>query len=337
MEYSSYVKYIEDRFPLEQPQMFGLHPNAEIGFLTQQGIMIFNVIREIQGGGGGGGGGDISVATSYIENYMGQLPINLDMIEIRGRLKDEDYTPYVIVSLQESDRMNLLLNQLRQSMTELELGISGALNVTEKMEALASDLQLNKVNAMWVKLAFPSLKNLAAWFADLLLRVEQLMDWTRILTLLKSLWLSGLFNSMSFLTAVMQTTAREKALPLDYMTNRCRFSNLRDIADILGQPPTGVNVHGLFMDGSGWEDGKGDDEGYITDSKMKDLHPYMPICNVYSVHIDEMDWTAMYHCPVFATSLRGATFIFTANVRMDPDDDEKRWILAGAALLTQDD
>jgi len=337
LDYIGYVKFIEDRFPPEMPQMFGLHPNAEIGFLTNQGMNIFSTIREIQGGGGGGGGGDISNAQSYITSYMGQLPTNLDMIEIRGRLKDEDYTPYIIVSLQESDRMNLLLNKLRSSMTELELGISGALNITEKMEVLGTDLQINRVNADWTALAYPSLKSLAAWFADLLLRVEQLIEWTRILALLKSLWLSGLFNSMSFLTAVMQITARHNSLPLDYMTNRCRFMNTRDVGDITAQPPDGVYVHGLFMEGAGWEDGKGEDEGYMTESKMKDLHPYMPICNVYSVHIDLMDWTAMYCCPVFSTSLRGATFIFQANVRMDPDDDAKRWVLAGAALLTQDD
>lgn len=233
--------------------------------------------------------------------------------------------------------MNLLLSKLRSSMTELELGISGALNVTESMEELATDLQINKVNAGWNALAFPSLKLLAPWFSDLLLRVGQLVEWTNVLTLLKSLWLSGLFNAMSFMTAVMQTTARSQQLPLDYMTNRMKFTNVRDATDLPGQPAEGVYVHGLYMEGSGWEEGKGDDEGYITDSKMKDLHPYMPICNVFSIHIDSMDWTAMYHCPVFATSMRGATFITQANVRMDPDDDEKRWVLAGAALLTQDD
>jgi len=337
MEYQGYVKYIEERFPIEQPQMYGLHPNAEIGFLTNQGISIFTTIRNISGGGGGAGGDDIGAAKVLIDSYMNQLPPNLDMIEIRGRLKEEDYTPYIIVSLQESDRMNLLMSKLRSSMTELDLGISGALNVTEAMEDLANDLMINKVNGAWAALAFPSLKTLAAWFADLLLRAAQLVDWTNLLSLLKSLWLSGLFNAMSFMTAVMQTTARANQLPLDYMTNRCRFTNTRDISEITGQPADGVHVHGLYMEGSGWEDGKGEDEGYITDSKMKDLHPYMPICNVYSVHIDVMDWTAMYHCPVFATSLRGATFIFQANVRMDPDDDEKRWVLAGAALLTQDD
>jgi len=337
MEYQGYSKYIEERFPMEQPQMYGLHPNAEIGFLTNQGVAIFRTIGEISGGSGGGGGGDIGAATPYMKLYMDQLPPNLDMLEIRSRLGPDDYTPYVIVALQESDRMNLLLSKLRGSMTELELGISGALNVTESMEGLATDLQINKVNPGWAALAYPSLKTLASWFADLLLRVQQLVDWTTILTLLKSLWLSGFFNAMSFMTSVMQTTARQQQLPLDFMVNRCRFLNTRDLSEVSGQPADGVHVHGLFMEGSGWEDGKGEDEGYITDSKMKDLHPYMPVCNVYAVHMDFMDWNAMYHCPVFSTSVRGATFIFCANVRMDPDDNEHRWVMAGAALLTQDD
>jgi dynein heavy chain len=338
MEYAQYVKYIEDKFPPEQPQMYGLHPNAEIGFLTAQGAAIWNTIREIAGGSGGSGSGDgLAAAQSFITGYMEQLPKNLDMLEIRSGLKEEDMTPYVMVSLQESERMNILLNKMRYSMIELELGISGALNITENMEELSVNLQVGRVNAGWAALAYPSLKGLAAWFADLLLRVSQLMEWTTELKLLRSLWLSGLFNPMSFMTAVMQTTARTEGLPLDFMTNRCRFTNTRDVAELSGQPADGVYIHGLYMEGSGWEEGKGEDEGYITDSKHKELHPYMPICNVFSVQIEKMDWTAMYHCPVFATSTRGATFIFQANVKMDPDDDEKRWVLAGAALLTQDD
>ena len=55
----------------------------------------------------------------------------------------------------------------------LYIGISGALNVTENMEALAASLMLNKVDGVWAKVAFPSKKPLGAWFADVLLRVEQ--------------------------------------------------------------------------------------------------------------------------------------------------------------------
>jgi dynein heavy chain len=344
MEYVHYVKYIEDRFPAEIPQMYGLHPNAEIGYLTNQGTNLFITVANISGGGGGGGGGDISAAQPIITSYQGQLPPQLDMIEIRIQVAKIEKGPFVIVSLQESDRMNILLGCLRGTMIELELGISGALNITEKMESLAADLMINKVNGNWMGNAYPSLKSLSSWFLDFLQRVEQLVNWTTILTLPKSVWMSGLFNSMSFLTSNMQVAARSNALPLDYMTNRCRFSNTRDLAEIAKVPPVGVYVHGLFLEGAGWEDGKGDDEGYITESKMKDLHPIMPICNVYAVHIDVMEWTAMYHCPVFSTTVRGGilfgpqgTFIFEANIRMDPDDNEVRWVLAGAGMLTQDD
>jgi dynein heavy chain len=336
LEYVNYAKYIEERFPPENPQMFWLHPNAEINYLTSQGIGIFNTITSISGGGSGGGGGDIAVATPIITGYQSQLPANLDMIEIRSKVKAEDMSPFILVSFAEAEKINELMSTMRFSMTELEMGIGGQLNITEKMEDLAKDLQLNQVNSAWGEKAYPSLKLLKPWFEDLMERVNQVVEWTAKLVLLKSICLSYLFNPMSFLTSNMQIAARTNSLPLDFMTNRCRFYNSRSIADV-PVAAKGVNIHGLYMEGAGWEDGKGDDEGYIQQSKMKELHPVMPYCNVFSVHIDDMDWTAMYHCPVFTTSRRGATYVFQANVRMDPDEQEVTWILAGAALLLQDD
>ena len=94
---------------------------------------------------------------------------------------------------------------------------------------------------------------------------------------------------------------------------------------------------GVFLEGAGWEDGKGQDEGYLTDSKMKELYVGLPVCEVYSVHLDDMNWDSMLHCPVFITSTRGATFVYQTNVRLDTDDNEVRWILAGAAILLNDD
>jgi len=337
MEYFGYQKFMEERFPPEQPQLFSLHPNAEIGFLTNQGISIFKTVQSVSGGSTGAAHLDISSSAPVITNYLDRLPLDLDMLTIRGLLRDEDYTPYTITSLQESDRMNLLLQEIRSSLVELELGISGQLNITEGMERLSEALQLNRVNPSWRKLAYPSLKPLAPWFADLVRRHEQLTAWTSGKTLLKSIWLPGLFNPMAFLTAVMQVTARASSLPLDYMTNRTTFLNTKDPGDLTGQPPSGVHVHGLFMEGASWEEGKGDDEGYISDSKMKELHPVMPIANVFSVPLEQMSWESMYCCPIFITSERGDTFIVSMNVRMDPDDDEKRWILLGAALLLTDD
>jgi len=338
MDYSNYQKVIEEKFPGEAPGLFGLHSNAEIGFLTNQGMSIFKTVQSVSGSDAGAQSLDLAASEPLIASYLEQLPPCIDTVELRAKLRDEEYTPYIITSFQESERMNGLLQEIRQSLSELELGIGGQLNVSDSMEHLSEALQLNRVNSTWAALAYPSLKPLGMWFADLLLRTAQLVKWTSRLALLKSIWLSGLFNPMSFLTAVMQVTARSRELPLDYMTNRTTFLNTRDPEELAGLPSSGVHVHGLFMEGASWEDGKGDDEGYIADSKMKELHPEMPIANIYSVKVDQMSWTNMYHCPVFITAERGATFIMQVNLRMDPDDeDERHWVLAGAALLMTDD
>jgi dynein heavy chain len=271
---------------------------------------------------------------------LSQLPKNFDLSAIRAKITNWD--PYIIVALQECERINALVSQVRRSLIELEMGLSGALNVSDQMEELIIALRLNRVFSMWEKLAFHSLKPLSAWLADLSLRAAQLAEWTANLKAPKSVWLSGLFNPMSYLTAVMQVTARQRDLPLDSMTNRCVFTNIKDpkleLTATSPPPPNGgVYVHGLFMEGASWEEGKGEEEGYITDSKPKVLHPQMPVLNVFAVPNSEMDWENMYRCPVFTTSARGPTYVFTANVRMEPDDKESRWILAGAALLLTDD
>jgi dynein heavy chain len=51
-EFETYKKYIEEKLPIESPQMFGLHPNAEIGYQTQMCEALFSTIIEVQGGGG---------------------------------------------------------------------------------------------------------------------------------------------------------------------------------------------------------------------------------------------------------------------------------------------
>lgn len=43
----AYKKYIEEKLPSESPNMFGLHANAEIGYLTTQGETLFSLILTI--------------------------------------------------------------------------------------------------------------------------------------------------------------------------------------------------------------------------------------------------------------------------------------------------
>lgn len=105
--------------------------------------------------------------------------------------------------------MNILLGEIKRSLEDLRLGLTGALNITDQMEALGAALQFNKVPANWEKFAYFSRKGLAAWFFDLIERNNQLTAWTTEMYTPDALCISYLFNPMSFLTAIMQKTARD--------------------------------------------------------------------------------------------------------------------------------
>ena len=88
------------------------------------------------------------------------------------------------------------------------------------MDALIGDLALNRVPNLWLKLCGQvgptgayNRKSLAAWFLDLLARVKQLKEWSDLaLQLPKSIWISGLFNPMGYVTACMQVQAPPRHL-----------------------------------------------------------------------------------------------------------------------------
>lgn len=50
----------------------------------------------------------------------------------------------------------------------MKLGLTGALNITDAMENLQRSLQYNKVPSSWESVAYPSRKNLALWFNELI-------------------------------------------------------------------------------------------------------------------------------------------------------------------------
>ena len=70
---------------------------------------------------------------------------------------------------------------------------------------------------------------LAAWYADLILRIKELESWTSDFSLPASVWLPGFFNPQSFLTAIMQSTARKNELPLDKMSLACEVTKVCSI------------------------------------------------------------------------------------------------------------
>ena len=88
---------------------------------------------------------------------------------------------------------------------------------------------------------------------------------------------------MSYITAVAQVTARSAGLPLDDMAIATEITNERDKSAFTEWPTTGAYVYGYFLEGAGWEMGRGGEEGYLTDMVLKELHPVVPVVHVTAV------------------------------------------------------
>jgi dynein heavy chain len=245
--------------------------------------------------------------------------------------------------------MNTLIQTVRTSLLELDAGMKGTLNISDAMEELSGCIFLGKQPERWIKVAYGSLKDLLLWYDDLLLRVAQLAEYSEELVAPKSLWISGLFNPMSYLTAIKQYTARSKRLALDDMGFRTQITNWFDPAEVPEKAEEGAYIHGFTVQGAAWEKGRGADEGNLMEMIPKELTPDLPVMLVTAVLVEEQialgyqldlgvcTSSAFYRCPTYVTSARGpGNFVTTVYLKLESDEaDPRKWVLAGCALIMQ--
>ncbi|XP_032136134.1 dynein heavy chain 9, axonemal isoform X1 [Sapajus apella] len=331
MDYNGYHEYIDAELPPESPYLYGLHPNAEIGFLTQTSEKLFRTVLELQPrdsqAGDGVGATREDKVKALLEEILERVTDEFNIPELMAKV--EERTPYIVVAFQECGRMNILTREIQHSLRELELGLKGELTITSHMENLQNALYFDMVPESWARRAYPSTTGLATWFLDLLNRIKELEAWTASdFTMPSTVWLTGFFNPESFLTAIMQSTARKNEWPLDQMALQCDVTK-KNREEFRSPPREGVYVHGLFMEGARWDT----QAGIITEAKLKDLTPPMPVMFIKAVPADKQDCRSVYCCPVYKTSQRGPTYVWTFNLKTK--ENPSKWVLAGVALLLQ--
>ncbi|XP_049632688.1 dynein axonemal heavy chain 9 [Suncus etruscus] len=330
MDYNGYHQYIDAELPPESPYLYGLHPNAEIGFLTQTSEKLFLTLLELQPQDSQVGDGTGSLRDEKVkillEELLERLTEEFNIPELMAKV--EERTPYIVVAFQECERMNLLTREIQRSLRELELGLKGELTMTSDMENLQNALFLDTVPDSWVRRAYPSTAGLAVWFWDVLSRIKELEIWIGDFAMPSTVWLTGFFNPQSFLTAIMQSMARKNEWPLDKMTLQCDVTK-KTKEEIRSPPREGAYVHGLFMEGARWDA----QVGIITEAKLKDLTPLMPVIYIKAIQTDKQDCRSIYACPVYKTCQRGPTYVWTFNLKTK--ENPSKWVLAGVALLLQ--
>ena len=273
--------------------------------------------------------------------------------------------------------MNTMVAEMRRSLKELDLGLKGELTITSDMEALSDSLFFDEVtftdfqNQITPPKIFKGSSLLdqaclclaqralclvrGSSFADqgkdgcveiLIISkffCKELEGWTSDFNLPSSVWLPGFFNPQSFLTAIMQSTARKNELPLDKMCLTCEVTK-KQAGEMQANKSEGAYTHGLFMEGARWDIAAGS----IAESNLKELYPSMPVMYIKAVTQDKQETRNFYECPVYKTRQRGdgamllfklhtfpsgPTYIWTFNLKTK--ERPSKWVLAGVALLLQ--
>ncbi|XP_064146127.1 dynein axonemal heavy chain 11 isoform X3 [Loxodonta africana] len=330
LDYSGYHQYIEEMLPPESPALYGLHPNAEIEFLTVTSNTLFRTLLEMQPRNALSseelGQSTEDKVKNVLDDILEKLPEEFNVAEIMQ--KHSNRSPYVLVCFQECERMNILLREIRGSLQQLDLGLKGELTLSPDMEAQQSALTYDTVPDTWGKLAYPSTYGLAQWFNDLLLRCRELDTWTQDLVLPAVVWLSGFFNPQSFLTAIMQTMARKNEWPLD---KTCLTVDVtKKTKEDYGHPPReGAYLHGLFLEGARWDT----QSGTMAEAHLKELISIMPVIFAKAIPVDRQETKHTYECPVYKTKTRGPNYVWT--FRLKSKEKTAKWVMAGVALLLE--
>lgn len=141
-------------------------------------------------------------------------------------------------------------------------------------------------------------------------------------------FLNRLFNPQSFLTAVKQVYAREKQQELNRLVIQTDVLKKIYWEPDLQPVKEGAYIFGLQVEGARWDAAV----GQLEESRPKKQFSVVPVVNVRAILItDGKEDKSVYQCPVYKTCMRGATFVFTA--QMKTKLPAQKWVLAGVALI----
>ncbi|XP_007947093.1 dynein axonemal heavy chain 6 [Orycteropus afer afer] len=353
--------YIENLPLIDDPEVFGMHENANLAFQYKETNTLINTILEVQprSSAGGEGKSNDEIVQELVASVQTRVPEILEMEGASESLFTKDpqgrLNSLTTVLGQEVDRFNNLLKLIHSSLETLNKAIAGLVVMSEEMEKVYNSFLNNQVPSLWSNTAYPSLKPLGSWVKDLILRTAFVDLWLKR-GQPKSFWISGFFFPQGFLTGILQNHARKYNLPIDELSFKYNMiSTYRDQATVIeaaktvqfGQelpmdvelpsPEDGVLVHGMFMDASRWDD----KEMVIEDALPGQMNPMLPMVHFEPQQNYEPSPT-LYHSPLYKTGARAGTLSttghstnFVVTVLLPSKRSKDYWIAKGSALLCQ--
>jgi dynein heavy chain len=330
----------------EDPRIFGLHPNALITAQFNQAKKFLDTVVSIQPkiSSGGTGKRPEDIASDMAEEFQKMIPEGTKKkMAHANTYKKTAQGGVVSIGVfhgQEYDRTLMMIKKIKSSLTELGKAIKGTVLMSGATEGMYASFLIQRVPDNWTKIAYPCLKPLNSWVEDFIARRAFMVDW-----LTKgppnSFWISCFFFPQGFMTAALQLHARKTKIPIDMLDFFPKPIDVLEPTSLKGPPDAGVNIHGLYLQGCGWDF----DKGELRESDKGILFVQMPIiwlapdmvADIPKMIIDGN----LYACPLYKTSERKGTLSTTGHSTnfikyfaiSQPEEDADHWTTRGVAML----
>jgi dynein heavy chain len=314
------------RYP---PDVFGLHQNAQMSAQMAASQDFINATHGVQPhvAGGATASRTDELIIGLAEDMHHKCPAALVYKE------PEVETLLHVVLRQEILRYNRLLNIVRDSSKMLVDAVNGLVVMSDSLSEMYTFFVNGRVPTLWANAAYPSMKPLVSWFADLVARFDFVKLWAT-----KgeppAFWIGGFFFPQSFMTGILQTYSRKHLVPVNTLSFKTEM--LRDPPEKIGKAPEdGVYIYGMFFDGADWDK---------ETMSMKDPNVGTGYATVPVVHLLPAPHYKPppedYLCPVYRTQIRAGILAstrlstnFVVAVHLKVNEPPEFWTRRGAAIL----
>jgi len=352
-EHKEYQAFIAGFPEVDSPEIFGLHPNADLTYRLKEVNEMLATLAETQPKGGGGGGGvsreDVVFAKST--ELMEKLPedyIEDDYVAKINRMGGLSI-PLNIFLYQEIQRLQKVIGKARFILKQLQLAIKGEVVMTDELQETLDALFDARVPNLWTYTITGDefswiLPTIGLWFSSLIFRDDQDRTWLNT-GRPSAFALTLFFNPNGFLTAMKQEVVRKHKADkwsLDDVVDRTEATNFERVEQVRAAPAEGVYVHGLFLDGAAWNR----HDAMLIESTPKVLSVPMPVLYVTAnsksdqqkVRKEMFGAQGPYDCPVYKYPKRtDRFFIFFVTLKCTEVKPPAHWTLRGTALLCNTD
>jgi len=355
---SDYLEYAATLPLNDDPEIFGLHPNANISCAISEANQLLHNALTLQPRDAASSDGLSSdqIIMNLAKDIEAQLPALYDIAAVSAAFPVSYAESMNTVLVQELLRFNRLLDVVQKSLRDLQRAIKGEVVMSPELEKVGEAMFNLQVPALWSAVSYPSLKPLGSWIADLLDRLSFFRAWIDR-GQPNVYWLSGFFFTQSFLTGALQNYARKYEIPIDELVftfevmsdfgqglnveSESYLEKLEKHIEPRAPPSDGCYVFGMYLDGASWDWNK----NKLAESKPKQLFAAMPILWFKPTRLSDVKKNGnkkCYACPVYKTSRRAGSLSTTGHstnyvltAQLPTDQKEQHWVLRGVAMLTQ--